>query len=918
MRSLTILLAICTFGWLLESNTAQGQETNFKRDILPILENRCIDCHGPDTQEANLRLDSTLSAMRGGDSGEPAVVPGDSKASYIIARVLSENEKHRMPPDSDPLPAAEVNKLRRWIDDAEHWREAIAATKETKTDHWSFQPLTKPTPPGDDANPIDAFIDAKRKASGLHASAPASRRQLVRRAYLVMHGLPPTPAQTARFENDTKPDAWPRLVKELLASPQYGERLATVWLDLVHFGETNGYETNRERPNAWRYRDWVIDSFNADKPYDQFIVEQLAGDAVGADVATGFLVAGPNDIVKGQDPQLRLVQRQDELADMIHTTGASFLGLTLGCARCHNHKFDPVSQTDFYAMQAVFAGVVHADRPLPDSKLTQEKRAAIDAQISDLNQQLAKFRTPPNAEVATLRDPVNALLNVETFKPQPARFVRFTIDATNQSNPCIDELEIFVGKENVALASAGAKATSGGDFVHEIHKLAHINDGRFGNAQSWIAKQPKGGWVQIELAATQPVERIVWARDREGQYQDRIATKYKIETSLDGKEWETVASSANRKPFKAGQASEPTYYFDAFSKAEAERGKQLLKSLTAATKKRARVSGTVKAYAGKFVQPGPTHRLYRGEPTAPREAVAPAAIASLSSLKLPAKAPEQKRRLAIARWIADEKNPLTARVMVNRIWQFHFGSGIVSTSSDFGGNGAAPSHPELLDWLANELIENGWSLKHIHRLILTSQTWRQASFPNEDAIAIDADSRLLWRFPPRRLSAEAIRDSILATSGKLDLQMGGPGFSAFEVDRENVRHYFPKTSFGPEDWRRMIYMTRVRQERDAVFGVFDCPDFSQVVPQRTRSTTPLQALNLFNSQFVWQQADLFTQRLHKEAASEREQVALAYELCFSRPPSDEETTRSLAFIHDVGWRQFARAMLNANEFVFIP
>ena len=348
-------------------------------------------------------------------------------------------------------------------------------------------------------------------------------------------------------------------------------------------------------------------------------------------------------------------------------------------------------------------------------------------------------------------------------------------------------------------------------------------------------------------------------------------------------------------------------------------GEKWLKRLQTAREEKKELEKSTLVYAGTFSQPGPTHRLYRGEPDAKREQVAPNAIEVFTSLNLSSDAPERDRRLALANWIASKDNPLTARVIVNRLWQFHFGTGIVDTPSDFGLNGTPPSHPELLDWLASELMEHDWSLKHIHRLILNSDTWRQSNRPNADAIRVDATSRLLWRFPPRRLEAEAIRDSILAVTGVLDLEnAGGPGFSPFEVEMENVRHYHAKKTFGPADWRRMIYMTKVRQEREQVFGAFDCPDASMVVPKRSRSTTPLQALNLLNSQFVMQQADLFAKRLEKESETRPQQITRAWQLCFQRTPTDEELADSEEFIKQEGIQQFTRAMLNANEFVFIP
>jgi hypothetical protein len=343
-----------------------------------------------------------------------------------------------------------------------------------------------------------------------------------------------------------------------------------------------------------------------------------------------------------------------------------------------------------------------------------------------------------------------------------------------------------------------------------------------------------------------------------------------------------------------------------------------LERLQNAEQEQKRLAQTPQAYAGQYSQPGPTHRLYRGEPTAKREEVTPDVPAVFADLKLPADAPEKLRRKALADWIASPNNPLTARVIVNRVWQFHFGQPLVATPSDFGEGGVAPTHPQLLDWLAQELIAHNWSLKHIHRLILQSAAYQQSSRPDPQALQIDSATQYLWRYPPHRLEAEPIRDSILSVSGVVNLEAGGPGFSAFQVEAENVRHYHPKTSYGPDDWRRMIYMTKVRMEQDAVFGLFDCPDAATSVPKRSTSTTPLQALNLFNSPFLLQQAGLFADRLEKEAAGQvSRQVKRAYELCFSRKPTSEETEAAQDFIEQYGLQAFCRALLNSNEFLFI-
>ncbi len=921
-----LVFCLCFSGYL------PAAEIDFESEILPLFQERCLDCHGEETAEANLRLDTMAFVLRGGDSGEATVRPGDAMASYLLQRVTSENDEERMPPDGEPLDEDEVARLRMWIDQADAWENAKQELETEEHDHWSFKPIARVPIPimadgtGDvppSGHPIDRFIDVKLTEKQLHRSPDADKRKLIRRLYLVMHGLPPAPERIEQFLADQRSDAWNHLVDEVLESPRYGERLAPLWLDLVHFGETHGFETNRERPNAWRYRDWVIDAFNSDLPYDEFVRAQIAGDQFGYPEATGFLVAGPHDIVKGQDPLLSLVQRQDELTDMINTTGTAFLGLTLGCARCHNHKFDPVTQTDFYAIQALFAGVNHADRPLPVDPAIAQQRDQWVEEIERLTERLVEFTKPyPNGADESpppiLRPAVSATLNEDTFKAVDARFVRFTIERTNQSEPCIDELEIFSGQENVALASKGAKPTSSGDFVHPLHKLEHINDGKFGNPNSWISNTVSGGWVQIEFPKVASVDRVVWARDRGRQFADRIAIAYRIEASLDGINWVLCASEKDREPFSGSKPSEPVYYFDSFPEPMAKVGRDTLEQLNHAKQKLASLEQTPLVYAGTFSQPGPTYRLYRGEANAPREQVSPGVPRFLQGFQLDDKVPEAERRKLLAEWISNPENPLTARVIVNRLWQHHFGSGIVDTPSDFGINGTSPTHPELLDFLASELIDSGWSLKHIQRLILTSQTWRQDSRPNPKALAADGDSRFLWRYPPRRLDAESIRDCLLATTGVLDLRMGGPGFSAFEVDLENVRHYFPKKSFGPDDWRRMVYMTKVRQEKDAVFGVFDCPDFSQVVAKRSRSTTPLQALNLLNSNFVLQQSRLLVERLESERESPEGRVQLAFELCFGRSPEEREVASSLEFIEETDWVQFARALLNTNEFVFIP
>lgn len=890
------------------AGVASGDETiSYEKHIQPLLEAKCVRCHGEEKQKGKLRLDSAAGIRRGGDSGEPLFVAGKRAESFLFKLVSRADPEEAMPPkEKDALQAEEFELVGKWIDQgATLPGEEVALT----TDHWSFQTVAKEHR----FDAVDAYLSEALAKKELSFSKRADRRTLVRRLYLVMLGLPPTPEEVELFVRDRSPKAWSLLVERVLASPHYGERMARHWLDIVRFAESNGFETNRERLTAYRFRDYVIQSFNEDKPYDQFVKEHLAGDRMGADVGTGFLVAGPYDIVKSPDQNLTLMQRQDELADMINTTGTAFLGLTLGCARCHNHKFDPVRQKDYYAMQAVFAGVGFGERPLKrEQKIAAKEVASLRKKLQEAEEELASLRSrgSEKGQGDGKRPAVNPVGNVETFKATAAKHVRFTVRRTSSGEPCIDELQVFTSAgKNVAL---GGKATASGNLPgYKIHQIQHINDGKFGNGRSWISNENGKGWVQIEFTREQVVDRIEWARDREGRFRDRLAVDYIIELSRDGETWSQVAHGGDRQPF--GGTQDPKAFLANLSKEDASRGRELFQVHAELKRRLIDLEQGPKAWVARFSMPGPTHRLYRGDPMAKREVVGPDALPVISSLGLESNAAEPDRRVALAEWIASDGNPLTARVAVNRLWQFVFGIGLVDTPSDFGANGTAPSHPELLDWLAAEFVANGWSVKETLRLLLNSRAFQQSSLPRPKAQRLDADSRFLWRFPPRRLEAEAIRDSILSVAGTLDRRMGGPGFYLFEVDRENVVHYHAKEETGPAEWRRMIYMFKIRQEQDLVFGAFDCPDGNQVIPRRSRSTTPLQALNLLNSHFTMQQAEKMAGRIGKGERGVRE----AYRLLYGRPPNKDELDDAMGFVKEHGLVAFCRAMLNTNEFLFV-
>ncbi len=885
---------------------------DFEEHIRPILEANCYRCHGEQKQKGKLRLDGPAHIRKGGDSGELLLGPGRRSESFLYKLVSRADPEEAMPPkEKDTLSREEIEQLGLWIDQGGKMPGEGEAVKLT-TDHWSFQPVAK----SHRHAKVDDYLKEARKARGLNSSPRANRRTLIRRLYLVILGLPPTPEEVTFFEKDESPDAWAVLVEKVLASPHYGERMARYWLDVIRFAESNGFETNRERPTAFRFRDYIIESFNEDKPYDQFVREHLAGDALGAEIGTGFLVAGPHDVVKSPDPNLTLAQRQDELADMINTTGTAFLGLTIGCARCHNHKFDPVTQRDYYSMQAIFAGVRHGERALKTglNLKAKEEAAALRKALAAAEDELGGLRALAAKRVGrppAKGPPVKARGNVEHFEGTVAKHVRFTIHKSNGSQPCLDELQVFAaGGEGENVALGGVPSSSGDLAGYAIHKLEHINDGQFGNGRSWIASSGSG-WVQIEFAKPRQVNRIAWSRDREGRFTDRLAIDYQIELSLDGKSWKVVAHSGEREAF--GGQTDPDAFVLRLPAERATRARGLLSERGSLRARIAALEAGPKAWVANFSQPGATHRLYRGDPMAKREEVPPDALEVIGSLGLAMGVPEQERRIALANWIATAEHPLTARVAVNRWWQFVFGAGLVDTPSDFGRNGTLPSHPELLDWLASQFVKSGWSVKEALRTILNSEAFQQSSGPQGQAARIDSESRFLWRFPPRRLEAEAIRDSILVTAGTLDRRMGGPSFHLFEVERENVVHYHPKEETGPAEWRRMIYMFKIRQEQDAVFGVFDCPDGNQVIPKRSRSTTPLQALNLLNSRFTMQQAEKLATRV---GAGERG-IRRVFEILYGRAGREEEVADALSFVTEHGLVSFCRAMLNTNEFLFV-
>jgi len=808
--------------------------------------------------------------------------------------------------------------------------ESVSDAGDSQPDHWSFRaPQAFPIPavadPSWPRQPLDHFVLARLEAEGLQPSPPTDRVSWLRRVHFDLIGLPPTIEEVDAFLNDSSELAYERVVDRLLASPGHGERWGQHWLDVVRYADTHGFEVNTERPHAWPYRDHVIAAFNADTPYDRFVRDQLIGDRWGQDAATGFLVTAsvllPGQI--GADEPSKRLARQDALDEIVVNVTQTFLGLSVACARCHDHKFDPISQRDYFAMQAFVAGVEYGDRPLetPEFLAARARAESLRTELTDLDRELIRFE--PLAGSGRRRPAVNARHNLDRFAPVTTDRLRFTVLATNRLEPCIDELEVFhVDGRNVALASSGSRVTSSGDKnVRDRHELRLINDGVYGNSSSWMSDTVGGGWVELAWDEPQSIDHVAWGRDRQGKFDDRLATQYRIEVADGGGELVVVADWQDRvaegESIETGSDGEPKAEPDAPERQRLElvaRKSDLEKQIETATQ-------PPLAFAGVFRKPDAIHLLNRGDPEQPEDPVGPSVPTifggATATLGLDPD-DESARRAALADWIASSDNPLTARVIVNRIWQGHFGAGLVATPSDFGLSGLPPSHPELLDQLTIDFVRGGWSMKRLHRQIVLSASYRQSSAINSDAIAVDADNRLLWRYSPRRLEAEAIRDSMLAISGQWNRQMFGRGYNLFN-QRGGLSGFTPIESFGPEGLRRLIYAHKVRREREAVFGAFDCPDGGQSAARREESTTPIQALNLFNSRFTLERAEGLADRLVRTAGDDpREQVVLAFRLTLSRPPEPDELDDAVGWVAEQGLATLCRVLMNSNEFLFVP
>jgi hypothetical protein len=965
---------------------------DFDRDVKPIFAKHCYSCHGPDKQRYGLRLDRKADALKGGDSG-PAVVAGKSGESLLLHLVSGKDTDRVMPPKGDPLTVDQIATLKAWIDQGAKWPDDDSATT-NPVDWWSLRPVQTPAVPQVHnpefrvRNPIDAFVLAKVAEKGLKPSPEAGRRTLIRRLCFDLLGLPPTFEEVEAFVNDPAPDAYEKLVDRLLASPHHGERWARHWLDVVHFGETHGYDKDKPRPNAWPYRDYVIRSLNADKPYGRFVQEQVAGDVlfpgtVDGIEALGFLSAGPWDFIGHAElPESKIdgkVARHLDRDDFVSNTIGTFMSLTVHCAQCHNHKFDPISQEDYYSLHAVFAAIDRTDRTYDTDPLIAAKRAEMEGEKkvaeakvavieAEARKRAGKELETLERQIAAAKSPAGGLRPefgyhaAMSAKQDATKWVQVDLGAGVKLDrvvlrPCHDDFN-DIGDGFGFPHRFRVELSNDPDFKSDVVVLLDRTDADFPNpgltAVSVPAGNKEGRYVRItakKLAPRLANDYILAMAELEALDGDgKNVAAGKPVTALDTIEtpvrWRkanltdgifptgTVSAAelarlVEKRDALLANAIDPAAAELKAAAASRDQADQELRRLPAA--RRVAYVGAVHTGSGNFIgtgstggMPRPIFVLSRGDVTKPGKEVGPGAIAAIPGLKgrfaLPPNHAEGDRRAALAGWLTDPANPLTWRSIVNRVWQYHFGRGIVDTPNDFGRMGQLPTHPELLDWLAAEFRDNGQSLKKLHRLIVTSSTYRQASAHNPEAATIDADNRYLWRQNRRKLEAEAVRDSILSASGKLDRTMGGPSFQDFVIEKPEHSPHYQYHLHDPDDprsHRRAVYRFVVRSKSQPFMAALDCADPSLAVDKRNETITPQQALALLNNRLSVAMAKHFAVRVQKLADDFPGRMTAAYRIALGRDPTVGERDVLVAYAKEHGMANACRVILNLNEFVFV-
>ena len=798
----------------------------FTAQVKPLLESTCIKCHGGEKTKGGLLLIDHDSLLKGGDTG-PAFSPEAPSKSLLLKAIGYGDPELQMPP-KQKLSDAQIAVLTKWIEmgapmtplsisrtggiaEAPAKRIVPQVNAETMK-FWSFQPVKRSVVPAVKQSewiksPIDAFVLAKLEANHLTPAPPATKAVLLRRAYYDLTGLPPTPAETEAFLKDSAPNAFIKVVDRLLASPRYGEKWARHWLDVVRYAETNSFERDGIKPNAWRFRDYVIESFNKDKPYDQFVKEQVAGDELKPLTADGITATGFYRLgIWDDEPADRMQARMDEFDDMVTTTGQAFLGLTVNCARCHDHKLDPIPQKDYYRLVSFFRGIkpYTNDEDVLTEIAPADKMRAVEDDAKAVNRRKDDLKR----EIAVIEKPIIAALpGGESTLPRTAK------------------------KRQEMLGPIVLKKIGEDPFRHYASLIAELTELNHRKSSAAMA-------LSVKEAGTKP---------------------------------------------------EPTFV------------------------------------------------MMRGNAHVPGDQVEPAFLSILNPPKavIPTPAPgaaSSGRRRVLAEWLASDRNPLVARVMMNRVFQHHFGRGIVRSPNDFGSLGDRPTHPELLDWLASEFVAQGWKLKTMHRMLMLSNAYQMSSTGNPAALAKDPQNDLLWRFDMRRLEAEEVRDSILAVDGRLNLEMGGPGVFPIIPQGVLAGQSVPGAGWGkstPEEQsRRSIYIHQKRSLVVPILASLDAADNDTTCPARFTTTQSTQALGMLNSDFTNGEAKGFAMRLRKEAGENLEnQVRLALRLTLCHEPAKADVARGVRFASDlekdlkvapeVALNQFCLLVLNLNEFVYL-
>ena len=984
---LQILIAVVLLGSCGVANSFGREDDVFLDRVVPIFQARCLECHRAGLSKGDFSLEDADSFFEG-----DYIERGDSANSHFV-ELISSQDSHRaeMPKNGSPLTDDQIKVIRSWIDSGASWPDGFKLNYDAKVarpldyDWWSFREVVKPVvpvlidSPNRDwiRNPIDAFVLEMLERKNLAPSKEANRRTLIRRLSYDLTGLPPTIAEVEAYEEDKSEDAYERVVERLLASPRYGERWARHWLDVVKYADTCGYDKDKLRPNAWPYRDYVIRSFNDDKPYRQFVQEQIAGDVLfpGTEdgiLGLGFIAAGPWDFIGHVEvPESKLdgrVARNLDRDDMVSNTFNSFCSLTVQCARCHDHKFDPITQDHYYRLQAIFAAVDRADRVYAVDPKVEVERTVLRNKISKSEKSLAKLNDQLDRAggqaLVKLRERIAAVKN-ETKKPEFGYHSK--VESRQDTLKWVEiEFDQPQSTKQIVLHAAHDEFNNiGAGFGFPLRFRVEVNGSTVFNREN--ADFPNPGLTPIVIPVSEPLTsvRLVATKlaQRSSDYHlalaeiellnsrgENVAATGKV-TALDSIEapvrWgksnlvDGIWYESSGETRKELQVKLDAMVLSLIGPSGVEQKSSFKNQIAESRKALSQLPAGKAVYAaatdfksqGNFKatqgQPRPVYFLPRGEVASPgprlEPGIIPLSAGRTIGVELKSGESESVARSKLALWLTDKGNPLLWRSVVNRIWHYHFGRGIVDTPNDFGRMGGERSHPELLDWLAATFRDGSESVsaesfKDLHRLIVTSSVYRQSSSYSGNGMTADSGNRYLWRMNRRRLSAEEIRDSILHASGLLNLEMGGAGYFLFQLEKtEHSPHYeyhkFDHTD--PKSYRRSIYRFIVRSQPDPFMTTLDCADSSQSTPARNETQTPLQSLTMLNSDFSLEMSKRFARRIELESADQSERIQKVVQESLGRSPTELELSTMGEFVQQHGLANLIRIVFNLSEFVFI-